>query len=91
MEGNFFKDLIYKIKDLQMEDIFPLNRNYYDVKDVLKSVGIYVGAILVLALLWIFLGRIFILGVIVKIIGVVCGLYAIIGMVALLLEFMKVN
>ena len=91
MEGNFFKDLYYKLRDKEMEDIFPLNRNYYDVKDVLKSCGIYLGALVILALFWIFLGGIFILGFVVKLVCVVVGAYALIGMVALALQFMKVN
>ena len=87
----FFYKLLDKVRDLTMDQIFPLNNDPYEVKSVLKSMGIYVAAIVVAALLWVLLGHIFILGIIIKIIAVVVCLYSCVGAIALAFSFMKYN
>ncbi|MBR1738887.1 MAG: hypothetical protein IJ737_01220 [Ruminococcus sp.] len=88
---NPLKKLWYKVRDLELEDVFPLNKGVYDIKDVLKRCGIYLGAIIVALLLGILLGPIFILGVIIWIIAGAVILYATVGLIILAFKFMQFN
>ena len=84
-------ELLDKLNIHSFEDVFPLNAISYTTENVVKSVGIYIAALVVCALLIIVLGGIPVLGVIIKIITTIAALYAVVGMVALLLQFMKYN
>ena len=86
-----FKQLIEKIKDLEFDDIFPLHRRDRDVRNLLINVGIYMGLIVAAAMLLVFLGDITVLGVILKIICIPAIIYALVGMFADLLRFLKYN
>ncbi|MBR1392838.1 MAG: hypothetical protein IJ561_03275 [Ruminococcus sp.] len=86
-----FKELLYRIQNIEFEDIFPLYRREKDLRNLLINVGIYMGVIILSLLLLIFLGDVFILGVILWIVGVISIVYSLVGMTAELLRFMKYN
>ncbi len=86
-----FRELLDKARDLEFDDIFPLNDKDADVHNLLVTVGIYLGALIFVILLIVLLGHITVLGVILWIIGIVVGIYSLIGMIAFLLKFMKYN
>jgi hypothetical protein len=88
---NLFAKLTEFLSSLEAEDIFPLNRRASDTVNVLKIFGIYLAVLIVCAALWVFLGGIFILGVIVKIICILATLYSVVGMFVLALDFMRYN
>lgn len=86
-----FRDIIERLRDCEFCDFYPLNKKQYTLQNVLINSGIYIAAVLVCILLVGFLGGIFILGIIVKIISFVVGIYALIGLVVTLLNYMKYN
>lgn len=92
-----FKATIQKIKDklaiMEFEDVFPLNRkcDIYNVKSVVQYALIYVGILIVAAVLWIILGAIPFVGWLFKFVGIVVAIYGVIGVGKLLFEFMRVN
>ena len=87
----FFRNIIDKLSHYEFNDFFPLNNRPSTTRDVLIIVGIYVAAAVVMGLLITLLGRIFILGVIIKIIGFIVCAYCLVGLVAALLKYMKYN
>lgn len=86
-----FADIKDKLSDLEFEDIFPLYARTSDVRGLLKTSGIYLAVIIAAILLVFLLGWVFILGVIIKIISFVAAAYALVGLAAELLNFMKYN
>ena len=88
---DFFNNIMDKLSRYEFNDFFPLNNRPSATKDVLIIVGIYLAAAIVMGLLITLLGRIFILGVIIKIIGFIVCAYCLLGLVAALLKYMKYN
>ena len=91
MKDMNFRDILDKIRDLEFDDIFPLHRKDSEVRNLLINVGIYLGAIIFMILLLVLLSHIKVLGVILWIIAIPVMAYALVGMVADLLKFMKYN
>lgn len=90
---NKINEIIEKIKnrDLEFNDVFPLNDCMFTPQNAAKVLGIYVGIIILCILINVLLGGIFILGVILKIITGIAIAYSVIGIVAFMLVFMKYN
>ncbi|MBR6872956.1 MAG: hypothetical protein IKN17_05565 [Ruminococcus sp.] len=82
-------ELLDKVKELEFEDVFPLNRKDPDPKTLCINVGIYLGAIIFMILLIVLLGHITVLGVILWILGIIVIGYSLVGMFAYLFKFMR--
>ncbi len=82
-----------KLAYMEFSDLFPLNRkcDIRNVKSVLSFIVIYLIALVVCALLFVILGSIPYVGWLFIVIAVVVGIYAIVGMVHILAQFMKFN
>lgn len=83
--------ILERLSDFEFVDFFPLNQKSKTTKNVLICTGIYLAAALVAGILIFLLGGIFILGAIVKFVGVIVAIYSIVGMVNALLNYMKYN
>ena len=95
-------DILDKIKDKiteffdklnihEFEDVFPINKMNSSLESMVKVVGIYIGALIVVGLLILILGGIPVLGVLIWIISSIVALYCIVGIIEALLKFMKYN
>ncbi|WP_295152944.1 hypothetical protein [uncultured Ruminococcus sp.] len=82
-----------KLAYMEFSDLFPLNRkcDIRDVKSVLFFVGAYLVALIFCALLFVVLGAIPYIGWLFRAIGVLVAIYAIVGMVHILGQYMKFN
>lgn len=89
----FFADLWDKVSMMERDDFFPVNKkaDYFDVKSILTYAGIYVAVLIVCAMLFVLLGGIPFIGWLFKFIAIVVGIYAMVGMMLLVFEFMKNN
>lgn len=89
----FFKDLWDKVSVMELQDFFPLNKkaDYYDIKSVLTYTGIYVGALVVCAMIIILLGGIPYIGWLFIGIGGLAAIYGVAGLLVLVFEYMKNN
>lgn len=91
------KEFIQKIRDklaiMEFDDVFPLNRkvDMYNIKSVLKYSGIYVGGLIIAALIFIILGAIPYVGWLFRAVAAIVGIYGVVGLGGLLLSFMKYN
>ena len=83
--------ILEKLSDIEFSDFFPLNNKASTTKNVLITTAIYLCAELFAGLLIALLGNVFVLGVIVKVVGVIVGIYSVVGMVAALFKYMKYN
>lgn len=89
---NKIKDFFYNLRDriavMDRYDYFPLNKKFstFEIKNVAKLIGIYLGAILVALLFFIMLGTIPFVGILFRIIGVVCGVYSLFGIFAVMYD-----
>lgn len=80
-----------KLQDYEFTDFFPLNRQASTLDNLLKVVGIYVGAMIVVGLVILLLGWIPVLGLLLKIAGALVGIYSLVGLIEFLLKYMKYN
>lgn len=82
-----------KLAYMEFGDLFPQNRkcDTRNIKSVLSFIGIYLGALIICALLFVVLGSIPYVGWLFRVIAVPVAIYAIAGMMHILLQYMKFN
>lgn len=82
-----------KLAYMEFSDLFPQNRkcDIRDVRSVLFFVGIYLAGLIFCALFFVVLGAIPWVGWLFRMIGVLVGIYAIVGMMHILAQYMKFN
>ena len=91
------KAFIQKAKDklayMEIGDLFPYNRkcDIRDKRSVLFFTGIYLGVLIVCALLFVLGTAISYIGWLLIFIGCVVGVYAVASMLHVLFQFMKYN
>ncbi|MBQ8967201.1 hypothetical protein [Ruminococcus sp.] len=82
-----------KLAYMEFGDLFPQNRkcDIRDVKSVLFFIGIYLGALIICALMFVILGATPWVGWLFRAVGSLVAIYAIVGMLHILAQYMKFN
>ena len=82
-----------KLAYMEFSDLFPQNKkcDVRDIRSVIFFIGIYLVALIFCALFFVVLGAIPFIWWLFRFIGVVVGIYALVGMVHILLQYMKYN
>jgi len=82
-----------KLAYMEFGDLFPQDRkcDTRDIRSVLFFIGIYLLALIICALLFVVLGAIPYVGWLFRVIAVPVAVYALAGMLHILLQYMKYN
>jgi hypothetical protein len=82
-----------KLAYMEFSDAFPQNKkcDVRDMRSVIFFIIIYLVALIVCALFFVVFGSIPFVGWLFRFIGVVVAIYAIVGMMHILLQYMKYN
>lgn len=88
---NFIRTIMDKLSRYEFNDFFPLNNKTSTTRNTLITVGVYIGILIVLGLILTLLGWVPVLGLILKILSTIVAIYCLVGIVAMLLTYMKYN